>query len=99
MATIELTNDVLLDSSSLKTGIDGSNVLTSTTNASYLATQDWWVRIYLNESYGTDTFKIDDVALFAGYNASRYAYCYCKKGQTVSRNGTKGGTMTVYGTK
>ena len=91
MATIELTNNVVIDSNSLKTGIDTNNLLASGTNIDvdgYTATEDCWI-IQTVQGYSTNyyTFYIDGNSLGrhgSADNGLKPIVYYVKKGQTFS---------------
>ena len=109
MATIKLTNGVLLDSNSVKIGIDASNVLASN-QYDYTATQDCWMMVFGGTNTGANQcYLIDGVQIQASkkdyFSANFFSPIFIRKGQNVkiSKNGTSADTgisrLAFYGTK
>ena len=96
MPTIKLTNDVLLDATSLKAGPDFSNVLASGLT-SYTTTQNCYVEVQMTG--GSNTLYIDDHRV-SGYNYYELVYNYLSKGSTM-RLDTPGNAqrITAFGFK
>lgn len=67
MSTIKLTNDVLIDVTSLKIGIDTSNKIatlaSSNSGATYTAIQDCWCCPSMCAPNGDQSIQIDGVTL------------------------------------
>ena len=97
MATVKLSNNVLLSSSSLQVGIDINNII-ATASGDYIATQDCFVR---SRGNGYQLFlKIDDNYVLAihnqwGGNGELDLTFFVRKGQKVDSGGT--GSYTVFG--
>ncbi len=99
MATIKLTNDVLLEASSVKGGIDVSNKLVSGYVTTYTATQDCWVR-HAPGSNGSqiNLYKPDGSSYAGVISSSRSGHMnvlFIKKGQKVTCTSDD---MDVFGT-
>jgi len=94
MPTIKLTNDVLLDSSSLKMALDSSNIIASSTKSTssitYTATQDCII-VFCGPFMLWDTNmipKINDVPIVSSSNRyttewGGYASFILKKGDKI----------------
>jgi len=87
LATIKLTNGVLLDSVSVKIGLDVSNVL-ATNQYEYTATQDCWMDLHGGTNSGTKQGYSIDGKCFSGlheYLAGNLGIfpVFIKKGQIV----------------
>jgi len=105
MATIKLTNNVLLDSESVKIGIDVSNKLSYVSQvyggASYTATQDCWV-IGTNQNNQFNSAKIDNTDIcnaYSNYWAFDGFRLFLRKGQKFQCSSGSNGALFVYGTK
>lgn len=82
MATIKLTNSVLIDSTNLAVGIDPHNLLqTIATNATGSFTMPDDCFVFVNTRNGID-FTIDSIS-FSGNSEGRICY-FLKKGQVIS---------------
>lgn len=105
--TIKLTNSVLVDSSSLKIGVDSSNLLatiTSSTVASgWTATQDCWFFARPVTANSTTDILIDGVTVNtqSSPNATVYTILpiFIHKGQVVKVAGHGTGDCKIFGTK
>lgn len=107
MGSIKFTNNVLVDSASLKVGIDASNKLAELTSTQvhdgYTATQDCWLILTPVTANDETWLNVDGVQIFRQWTS---ATCYnilpvfLHKGQTVSRGSGHGVNVCyVYGTK
>ena len=108
MAIVELTDNVLLDSNSLRLEIDTSNLIGEKTNAAYTATQDCYISAKLEIRFQA-SLLLDGVAIMALYGADSIYQnhlltpFFMRKGQelTISRQNTSHDYVNfkIYGIK
>ena len=102
MATIKLSNSVLIDSSSLKMGIDMSNLIASNiTSFPYTATQNCWAICSQSGDNSGCSWKINDI----NFTEPVGRVCipiFLKTGQALncySNSSTYKSIRTIFGTK